>query len=446
VSVGLNKTLRKQLQTPVDVASVAVFRIVYGLLCCGLCLGFLFTPFIDEWLASCSVAFHWQGLEWVELPCDPTKLRVLLAIASLAGLGVAFGAFYKFSAILLESMLVYALLAEQAIYSSTYYLLCLFGFWLIFAPADRAWSIDARRKRITDPTGPGWPLLMLRFHVVVMYVYAAIAKLDWDWLTGRPIEIWLAESQDLPLIGSMLQTPGVAVFLSWGGLVFDALVVPLIVWKKTRAPTLAVVIFFHLFNSLVFEVFPLPILAVIATLLLLEPDWPRRLLARARKLAYASATARPARPLPGWLPKILAAYVAFHLLVPFRHLAYPGPVNWNEDGDEFSWRLRVRAKSKRLRIRVIDVETGRERRIKLKAVLHWQKQEAVRMYPDRLLQYAYHLADVAGKSGREVEVRVRYRAGLNGRERRDLIPPDTDLAKQERTFLNTAWLLPFVEE
>lgn len=436
--------LAKLWSSQVDVASIAVFRIVYGLLAFGLSLGFLVSGYVDEYARTCDVQLQWYGLEWIALPCDPVALKILVGFTVLASAGVTLGFMYRVSAILLELAFVYTLLADQAIYSSTYYLLCLFGFWLIFAPADRAWSIDAKRRGY-GRTGPAWPLVMLGFHTVQMYVYAAIAKLDGDWLRGLPLERWFEQRADLPLLGPALQMPGMPVVFAWGGLFFDALIVPAILYDKTRKWALVATVAFHAFNGLILEVFPLPITGAAATLLLLRPDWPRRVLARFRGQDYAVDPHRPVAKLPRALVISLGVWVILHLLVPFRHHIYPGPVAWNEDGDEFSWRLRARTKNKSLRIWVEDLETGEREQVRVESRLNRIQRVAIRTYPDRLLQFAHQLAEEARLEGREVSVRVRYRVGLNRRPKRDLVSERLDLALQPRTFLNTDWVEPFAE-
>lgn len=442
-------TLQRTLADPVDVASIAVFRIVYGLCCLGLTLGFLTTDFLETWVSSCAVELHWRGLEWIALPCDLLWLRVLVTLAAVASAGVAFGAAFRWSAWLLVGLLAYALAADQAIYSSTYYLLVLLGFWLACSPADRAWSVDAwRRGRATGDltqadaaasTGPAWPLRMLQFHVAVMYVYAAIAKLDADWLAGRPVAVWLGREEDLPLLGPWLQGETTALAFSWGGLFFDALVVPALLWRRTRVVALVVLVGFHAFNGLVLGVFPLPIVAVVGSLLLLPADWPRRLRGRTEISPRPHGVARPLSPRALGL---LGAWMLVHLIVPLRHHAYPGSVTWNEDGDEFAWRLRARTKKRRLQVTVVDVATGERRKVAVGSVVAGVRDKAVRMYPDRLLQLVHHLAALEAAAGREVEVHVRYRVGLNGRPLRDLVDPKRDLAAQPRTFLNSSWIEP----
>lgn len=420
---------------PIDPASVAVFRIVFGLLCLGLVVGVAAVGAVAEWESTCAVRLHWIGLSWLSAPCQPWATRGVGVLVGICSLLVALGAFYRFAAPALATLLCYGLLADQAFYSSTYYLLCLFALGLAAAPAEAAFSVDVWRGR-SRAGRPGWPLNLLRFHTAQMYVYAAIAKLDGDWLAGRSLEVWLSNRADVPVVGA-IDPQVLAPMLAWSGLAFDAGIVPAVLWPRTRAPALGLAVAFHAFNGLVLDVFPLPILAMAATLLLLPADWPRRWLRRSpREAGIASAPGR-------WLRVGIGAWVALHLSIPFRHLLYPGPVAWNEDGDEFAWRLRVRAKDTQLRLWLVDRETGTRERVVLADHLNWLQRRAVRTFPDRLLQFAHQLAAQERTRGRDVAVKARVRVGLNGRPRRDLVPRDLDLSRQPRTFLASSWLEPF---
>ena len=51
-----------------------------------------------------------------------------------------------------------------------------------------------------------------------------------------------------------------------------------------------------------------------------------------------------------------ALFFAVQILVPFRHLAYPGNVRWTEEGYLFSWRVLVTEKTGLVKYRVSSSE------------------------------------------------------------------------------------------
>ena len=64
--------------------------------------------------------------------------------------------------------------------------------------------------------------------------------------------------------------------------------------------------------------------------------------------------------------------------------------------------------------------------------------------PDLILQFSHHLAQLyRTKKGREIQVFVKSRAGLNGRAAEVLIDPEVDLARVPRTPWNLgSWVKP----
>ena len=91
-----------------------------------------------------------------------------------------------------------------------------------------------------------WMIWALRGLVGMVYVYAGIAKLNPDWLRGEPLRIWLPQDADLPLAGDLLTREWVAVTASWVTVGFELLVVPALIWRRTRPIAYAAVVCFHL--------------------------------------------------------------------------------------------------------------------------------------------------------------------------------------------------------
>src|SRR5690606_31415103 len=125
----------------------------------------------------------------------------------------------------------YIFLLDQATYLNHFYLISLISFLMIFLPLDCAGSVDAWLwPKMRRATAPAWTLWLLRFQVGVAYTFGGIAKLNSDWLRGEPMRNWLAERW-----GQMPSETWV-LFFSWGGALFDLLIVPALLWHRTRIP------------------------------------------------------------------------------------------------------------------------------------------------------------------------------------------------------------------
>ena len=136
-------------------------------------------------------------------------------------------------------------------------------------------------------------------------------------------------------------------------------------------------------------------------------------------------------------------YATMQLALPLRHGLYPGDVNWTEEGDLFSWRMKLRDKQGWSRFFVTHPPSRRT--WMADPALHLNPVQATRMsgQPDLVLQYAHFLAGEAKRRGYDrVEVRARVVTSLNARKPQLLVDPRVDLAAQPRTLAPVSWIQP----
>ena len=202
----------------------------------------------------------------------------------------------------------------------------------------------------------------------------------------------------------------------------DLLAAPLLMWRRTRVWAFGVVVAFHVTNAALFEIGIFPWLAIAATTLFFAPDWPHRW--RVRPSTAPAPAARATRLGVG----AVAVWVVVMLVVPLRHLAYPGDVRWTEEGYRWSWRVLLTEKEGAVTFRVTDPATGRTRTVWPSDELAPHQVRAMSVRPDLIRQYAHHLADEAGSP--RPEVRADAWVSLAGLPRARLIDPDVDLAAE----------------
>ncbi len=70
-------------------------------------------------------------------------------------------------------------------------------------------------------------LWLLRIIVGVPYFFGGIAKINEDWLSGRPLDSWLAERADtFPILGQFFTETWFVYFFAYSGFLLDLLAVP----------------------------------------------------------------------------------------------------------------------------------------------------------------------------------------------------------------------------
>jgi len=368
-------------------------------------------------------------------------------------LGIA----YRLSIVLFALGFAYWFLLEKARYQNHFYLIGLLSLILCCIPASGAWSIDARLKpHLRRSTVPAWMLWLLRFQIAVPFFFGGIAKITPDWLQGEPMRMWLAEFTTIPIVGQYLDGAWVAYLFSYGGLLFDLLVAPLLLWRKTRPWAFGVSLLFHLANSQLFHIGIFPWFLMGATTIFLDPDWPHAVLRRCgwrlADTAEAGSTFRhgaaspSASPLTPVATMLLFTYVALQCLIPFWHYRYPGISSWTMEGHFFAWHMRLAEKVTGIRFWITDPETGvREVHDPNQTLPRWQV-DAMSTNPEMIRQYSHFLAVLRTREGDgPVAVRVNVLNSLNGRKPQPLIDPNVNLAAVPFSWSAYPWVMPLRE-
>lgn len=467
------------LYAPVDSASLTVFRVAFGAIMIWEVWRFFQYGRIARYYIDPTFYFTYFGFHWVRpLPGDGMYYHFWLM--GVLAVCIAVGALYRLAAGLFFLGITYIFLLDQTTYLNHIYLVCLVSFLMMLVPAHRTLSVDTwiwpSRAATVVPT---WALWVLRFQIAIPYTYGGIAKLNMDWLQGEPVRMWLAGRASGSVFGPLLLSEWTVGLIAYGGLLFDLAVVPMLLWRRTRLLGYALAVGFHLTNAYLFNIGIFPWFMIAATLLFFPPDWPRTLWARARGLAARTGLARTASartasartallappvesaavsapPLAaGWrgpglggrlLVGFLALYVVAQLLLPFRHLLYPGDVAWTEEGHRFSWRMKLRDKSHQIVYTAYSPSTGRTWILPPRDYLTGRQEDDLDGHPDMILQLAHHMADdMRARGHTDIQIRARALTSLNGRRRQDLIDPNVDLTTRHRSIWPADWILPLTE-
>jgi hypothetical protein len=448
--------LSRHLFSPEDIAFLVYVRIVFG----AILLWEIYRYFTHNWISSYyiepSFLFTYYGFSWVK-PWPGSGMYIHFFALGLLAVCIVVGFCYRIAATLFFIGFTYVFLLDQTHYLNHFYFVSLISFLLIFLPANRALSLDTLlRPGLRSDVVPAWTLWLLRAQIGIVYFYAGLAKLSADWLRGEPMRMWLSPLGDMPGFGFIFKGEWFIYLFVIGGLLLDLLIVPFLLWRRTRLYAFLAGVAFHVFNALMFPIGIFPWFMLGLTLIFFPPDLMRRLVRAFLPPAPRSLpdTKNIADSITGenWSPKqkvvaaLLALYLLAQVILPFRHYAYPGDVNWTEEGHKFSWHMKLRGKDATAVFTISHPPSGQSWAVDPAQYLTWKQLEKMPTQPEMILQFSHHLANEKRREGYgNVEVRAHVMASLNGRKPQLLIDPTIDLAKERISVLPTHWIMPLTE-
>ena len=430
---------------PVDNSPLVLFRGVFGLLIALEAGGAIATGWVRRVFVEPTFTFNFIGFDWLQ-PLVGETMYILYATMAVLGLMVMLGYHYRFAVISFGLLWTISYLLQKTSYNNHYYLLILLCGMMAIVPAHRYWSLDVKQGRVAQSlTCPRWCLLIFGLQVGIVYFFAAVAKLYPGWLSGEPIAGWLTSKADYFLIGPWLQASWLPMVVAYGGVAFDALVVPLLLWKRTRLFAFGVGIVFHLFNSAVFHIGIFPYLMIGICVFYFPPEQIRRWFFRHKSSEESVATAPYLTQR--WLVGLLAVYFAWQIYLPLRHHFYDGDVLWTEEGHRMAWRMMLRSRWGNVTFKVVDPATGKSWNAVPSDYLTPKQARKLAAHPDLIWQFSQWLEGEFRRKGyADVEVYATARASVNGSKPMPLTDPTVDLTQVDWTpFRHAVWIVPYPE-
>lgn len=447
--VGFFAKIRESAFVRIDIASLVFFRIAFGLVNVWLVARVLLRHLIAPWWINAPFLFKYAGFSWVN-PWPGNWLYFHWIALGVFAFFIAIGFLYRISTVLFFLSHTYFFLLDQGLYVNHLYLIGLFGFLFIFVRTDGAFSVDAwLRPNLRSQTVPAWGLWLFRIQMAAVYFFAGLGKLTPDWLHGQPMYVWLAEKGRFGFLDRFFHTQWAAYAGSYGSLLLDLSLAPLLLWRRTRVPAFFAALIFHLLNAWIFELDIFPWLAIAATTLFLLPSWPRRILPILRR---STRTPSPEKSglIVRWketlIMSLAGVYVAIQVLVPLRNFVHRGGIEWLYMEHRFSWQMMLQRHAVVTYVYVTDPNTGHETQVRPRDYLTLKQNSRMGWRPDMVRQFAHFLADRCPRFGPEpLRVEVRMFVSINGRKPQLFIDPNVDLAAEPRHFGRPKWLLEIHE-
>lgn len=438
--------MNKWLFKHIDNSSLIVFRVCFGALIFLESVGAIFTGWLKRTLIEPQFTFNFIGFDWLQ-PLPGQWMYVYYAVMGLIGLFVMLGYKYRWSMLSFTIMWAATYFMQKSSYNNHYYFLMILSVVMVVMPANRYASIDAKQDlSIRSNSMPNWCRLFFFIQLLILYTYASIAKIYPDWIDLSVPELLMKSKQNYAIVGELLQQRWLHYCIAIGGILFDGLIIPLLLWKPTRRFAFFVSIIFHLFNSFIFQVGIFPYLSLSFAVFFFEPKVIQKLFLK-RKTLYSDEEVK----IPNYATAfklIFIIYFVVQIALPLRHHFIEGDVLWTEEGHRLSWRMMLRSKSGKTSFRVVDKKTHAVTNVNLSNYLSKKQIRSVSAKPDVMWQFAQRLKRIYAEKGIDIEVYVSAFVSVNGKPSKQLIDPKVDLANVKwNHFKHHDWiLLPKLDE
>ncbi|MFV9551675.1 HTTM domain-containing protein [Algibacter sp. PT7-4] len=429
----------------IDNSALIVFRIIFGLLCFLESVGAIFTGWIKRTLIEPDFTFNFIGFEFLQ-PLPGFGMYFYYAIMGLFGLLIMVGYKYRFSMLAFALMWSATYLMQKSSYNNHYYLLMLLSAIMVFLPANKYASVDAKlNPKIKSYAMPQWCRWVIIIQLFIVYTYASVAKFYPDWLDTTVIELMMKAKKDYILVGNLLQQKWLHYVLAYGGILFDGLIIPLLLYKPTRKYAFIASIFFHLFNSFIFQIGIFPYLSLAFSLFFFKAETIQKLFLKKKPFYTSQNVIIPKLKTP--LVTVFTIYFIIQIGLPLRHHFIKDNVLWTEEGHRLSWRMMLRVKSGNTTYWVENKDTGKRTAINLSQYLSNKQKRSASTKPDVMWQFAQHLKQKFKANGQDVAVYIKSKISINGKPYKTFINPDIDIASTEWTvFKHCDWILPLTEK
>ena len=420
---------------PIDNTPIVLWRIVFGLVMLIETWGAIGVGWVKQvYIEPPLFTFNFIGFEFLQ-PLPGYGMYIWFALLGVFSLGVILGYRYRLSIALLTIGWLGVYFMHKTSYNNHHYLMTLFCLMMCVLPAHKAVSLDAKSQR-TTPLSVCYNLYLQLFVwlFLIVFFYAAIAKIYPDWLEGTPLTQWLSYKKDT-VIGFLYQSDYQALLMSWGGIAFDLLVIPALIWKPTRKYAFWISVYFHVMNSITFQIGTFPYMMIGACVLFYPAEKLRKWFKI--KNEYSTNLSHPAPRFNRIASITFILFFAVQILLPLRHYAIPGNVFWTEEGHRLSWRMMLRAKSGSATFKITKPDGSRVVR-DAKEDMTYKQYRTMSTHPDMIWQYCQFLKTQYSDS---CKIYVNAKVSLNFRKSRALIDPYYDMAKAEwHLFGSEEWI------
>ena len=420
----------ERLFQPVNNSPLIAFRMLFGFLMAYHFLTAILNGTIYDNFIRPPFTFTYIGFEFLQ-PLPGKGMYFYVGVMIVLALLIMLGAGYRFAITTFTLMWTAMYLMQKADYNNHYYLMLLLCWIMIFMPADRYFSVDSKRNavKITNSCHQYY-LWIFMVQVGIVYFFAATSKLSSDWFSGKYIEIQFSGLTHRFLTGRLYAQKWFQLFICYGGFLFDLLIIPLLLWRRTKTKAFFLACMFHLFNSYTFSIGIFPYLSIALNLFFLNPSMVQRFFFRRQEPVIEDNTVLQKDTMKSKiLMTCFGIYLVFQLLLPMRSWLFPGNVFWTEEGYRMSWKMMMRTKSGKIYFKVTDPASQKTWKVEPDKIFAPKQIMWLAISPDIIWQYAQRLKkEFAEKGFPNVQVYAIGSVSLNRSKPMQLVDSTVDLA------------------
>ena len=421
----------------IDNSPLIVFRMFFGFLIACESFGAIMTGWVKKVLIEPQFTFSFIGLEWLQ-PLPNNLMYGYFVLMGILGIFIMLGLKYTYSIITYTFLWAGVYFMQKSSYNNHYYLLLLISFCMIFLPANKYKSLDVKFGFIEDKqTMPKWVSLLFIIQILIVYFYASIAKIYPDWLDGTFTRNLLQGTTTRPFFLELFSQKWFYMFIAYTGIVFDLLIVPLFLFKKTRTIALICSVIFHTFNAIVLQIGIFPFFALTFILFFYEPETIRKIFLKDKPISNHEKLDFSTSKVFKYL---FIPYIIIQIALPLRHHFIEGDVFWTEEGHRLSWRMMLRERSGYIIIKVKGNKTNESIIYDYTKNLSSKQARQLATKPDFIWQYCQKIKEEY--KGRDISIFIDCKNSINRKPLKTLIDPKTDFAKAKWDyFFHNKWLI-----
>jgi hypothetical protein len=373
--------------------------------------------------------FKYEGFHWVKQFPDEI-MYFIFGISVFVSITFTIGYFFRASSILLFIIYTYLFLLDVSYWNNHYYFFVFVLLLFSLTDSHKMYSMDALRKQNTSNLISNWQIFLFKFLIAIPLVFGAISKImNPDWFSNLSMTHILRNSLERHEI---VLNDSTFILITWtmtiGGFLYDLLIIPLLLWRRTFWFGVTLALVFNLSNHFFLNIGSFP-WAMIGSLIMFYRFELREGVV-------------PLIPASSKVVFFVFIFVSFHVLMPFRHLMIEGSVFWTSEGKVGAWHMMsgstVVEHPKFLIVEMDDSGNIIEDNILNPNVFLNQKQlRTLGKWPKLIPDFAKWLAIQAKfHKMQNVAVYCDLRVGRNGRTPVPIVRINQELTRVKTNFFN----------